>query len=90
MTVWDVADERIDELGATRRRSWISSATATSVRAICRTGPTICLPWCMATTRDEVEAKASIIAELLGDASCGHEILYSTRILKKTGLRIGA
>jgi hypothetical protein len=38
--------------------------------------------------RAEVEQKARQIAELLGDACRGHEILYSTRILKKTGLRI--
>ena len=30
------------------------------------------------------------IEEILGDACHGHEILYSTRILKKTGLRISA
>jgi DNA-binding Lrp family transcriptional regulator len=40
--------------------------------------------------RAEVERKADQIAALLGDACSGHEILYSTRILKKTGLRIGS
>jgi hypothetical protein len=39
-------------------------------------------------TRDEVEDKVRVIAELLGAASRGHEVLYSTRILKKTGLRL--
>ncbi|GAB6043869.1 hypothetical protein JCM17961_45510 [Endothiovibrio diazotrophicus] len=39
--------------------------------------------------RAEVESKVARIAELLGDHDRGHEILYSTRILKKTGLRIG-
>jgi len=40
-------------------------------------------------TRAEVEQKVARIAELLGSASRGHEVLYSKRILKKTGLRIG-
>jgi hypothetical protein len=38
--------------------------------------------------RPEVEAKAARIAALLGTADRGHALLYSTRILKKTGLRI--
>jgi hypothetical protein len=36
-----------------------------------------------------VEAKVAQIAALLGAADRGHAVLYSTRILKKTGLRIG-
>jgi hypothetical protein len=38
--------------------------------------------------RDEVEDKVALIAARLGDLDRGHEILYSTRILKKTGLRL--
>ena len=38
--------------------------------------------------RDEVEAKRAEIAALLGAAVRAHDILYSTRILKKTGLRL--
>jgi len=38
--------------------------------------------------RDEVMIKADAIAELLGADNRGHEVLFSTRILKKTGLRI--
>ena len=40
--------------------------------------------------RAEVEAKVALIAALLGDADHGHTVLYSTRILKKTGLRLGS
>jgi len=40
------------------------------------------------TSRDEVETKAERIHELLGDACHGHQILYSSAILKKTGLRL--
>ncbi len=39
-------------------------------------------------TRDEVEAKRETVATLLGQACQSHDILYSTRILKKTGLRL--
>jgi DNA-binding Lrp family transcriptional regulator len=39
--------------------------------------------------RSDVERHVDEIARLLGPADRGHEVLYSTRILKKTGLRIG-
>jgi hypothetical protein len=39
-------------------------------------------------TREEVAARVEAIAALLGEHCRGHEVLYSTRILKKTGLRI--
>ena len=35
-----------------------------------------------------MEAKVDEIARLLGEACRGHTVLYSTRILKKTGLRL--
>jgi hypothetical protein len=38
--------------------------------------------------REEVEAKVAEIAGLLGDATRRHDLLYSSRILKKTGLRL--
>jgi siroheme decarboxylase len=41
-----------------------------------------------APTRGEVEAKVERIAGLLGDVCRAHEVLYSVRILKKTGLRL--
>ena len=40
-------------------------------------------------TREEVEADVSKIAALLGASCRSHDVLYSSRILKKTGLRIG-
>ena len=39
-------------------------------------------------SRDEVEQGVGNIALLLGDNCRGYEVLYSSRILKKTGLRI--
>lgn len=41
-------------------------------------------------TRREVEEKVKEIARLLGPHCRGHDVLYSTRILKKTGLRLAA
>jgi hypothetical protein len=41
-----------------------------------------------AKSRDQAEAFAYQIAALLGDACRKSDILYSSRILKKTGLRI--
>ncbi len=38
--------------------------------------------------REEVMQKVEQIAALLGDDDLGHEVLFSTRILKKTGLRL--
>ena len=40
--------------------------------------------------RDEVGAHVGEIADLLGRASRAREVLFSTRILKKTGLRLVA
>ncbi len=39
--------------------------------------------------RAETDAKVAAIARLLGDGVRAHAVLYSTRVLKKTGLRIG-
>ncbi len=38
--------------------------------------------------RKEVMDKVAVIADMLGEDSRGHEVLFSTRILKKTGMRI--
>lgn len=88
MTVWDVPDDRVDELG--------ERVGTLEFVSHCYRRPRHLLEWpynlfAMVHGRDrtEVEEKARRIAELLGEADRGHEILYSTRILKKTGLRIG-
>ncbi len=89
MTVWDVPDERVDELG--------EQIGALEFVSHCYQRPRHLPEWpynffAMVHGHDkpEVEAKVRQIAELLGEADRGHEILYSTRILKKTGLRIGS
>ncbi|GAB4508436.1 MAG: Lrp/AsnC family transcriptional regulator [Sulfuricaulis sp.] len=87
MSVWNVPDERIRELG--QRIGELDFVSH------CYHRPRHLPDWpynlfAMVHGRDraEVEAKAAKIAELLGDADRGHTVLYSTRILKKTGLRI--
>ena len=87
MTVWDVADECIDELG--ERIGQLDFVSH------CYQRPRHLPDWTYnlfamvhGHDRAETEQKAQQIAELLGDACLSHEILYSTRILKKTGLRI--
>ncbi|MDP2783526.1 MAG: AsnC family transcriptional regulator [Sulfurimicrobium sp.] len=89
MTVWDVADARVDELG--ERIGQLDSVSH------CYQRPRHLPDWpynffamVHGHDRAEVERKARRIEEILGDACGGHEILYSTRILKKTGLRIGS
>ena len=88
MTVWDVPDERVDELGA--------KVGALDFVSHCYCRPRHLPDWnynffamVHGHDRGEVGELVRRIAELIGDADRGHEILYSTRILKKTGLRIG-
>ena len=54
----------------------------------------MCLPGTIETVRARVEQEGlprlDRRAALLGAADRGHTVLYSTRILKKTGLRLGA
>lgn len=89
MSVWDVPDERIRELGKV-----IGNLDFVSH---CYHRPRHPPDWpynlfAMVHGRDrvEVETKVTRIAALLGDTDRGHTVLYSTRILKKTGLRLGS
>jgi DNA-binding Lrp family transcriptional regulator len=87
MTVWDVADDRVDALG---RR-----AGALPCVSHCYRRPRHLPDWpynlfamVHGRSREEVEQKTRAIAAALGDACRAHVVLYSTRILKKTGLRL--
>lgn len=87
MTVWDVDDMRVDELG--------EQVGALACVTHCYRRPRHLPDWpynlfAMVHGHDRAEAEAGIvqIAALLGDACRAHEVLYSSRILKKTGLRI--
>jgi DNA-binding Lrp family transcriptional regulator len=89
MSVWNVPDARVRELG--------KKIGDLDFVSHCYHRPRHLPDWpynvfAMVHGRDraEVEQKVKQIAELLGDANQGHAVLYSTRILKKTGLRISA
>jgi DNA-binding Lrp family transcriptional regulator len=89
MSVWDVADERADELGA--RIGMLDFVSHCYLRPrYLPEWPYNLFAMVHGRSRPEVEAKVARIAELLGDACRAHEVLYSSRILKKTGLRISA
>ncbi len=89
MTVWDVADERVDELGAQIGALDFVTHCYRRPRAL-PTWPYNLFAMVHGASRDECLAKAEEIRALLGDACRASDILYSTRILKKTGLRIGS
>lgn len=87
MSVWDVDDARIAELGP---RVGALAAVSHCYRRPRRPGWPYNL-FAMVHGRDRAEAGAKVaeIAALLGEAARAHEVLYSRRILKKTGLRLG-
>lgn len=89
MAVWDVADESVDEIG--------SRVGALEFVTHCYERPRHMPLWpynlfamVHGRSRDEVLEKIARITDLIGAASRGHDVLFSTRILKKSGLRIAA
>ena len=89
MSVWDVPDDVVDELGVrVGQFDFVSH---------CYRRPRHLPHWrynlfamVHGTSRDEVQDKVKKIAALLGNDSHNHDVLYSTRILKKTGLRLAS
>ena len=87
MSVWDVPDEIINEVGEQMGKLDMVSH--------CYQRPRFLPEWSYnlfamvhGHTRDEVVQKVEQIAEMLGERAKQHDILFSTRILKKTGLRL--
>jgi DNA-binding Lrp family transcriptional regulator len=89
MSVWDVPEERIRELGRKIGALDFVSHSYHRPRHLPE-WPYNLFAMVHGRDRTEVEAKVAQIAALLGEADRGHTVLYSTRILKKTGLRLGA
>jgi len=88
MSVWDVDDAAVSELGR--------KVGALPAVSHCYRRPRRLPSWrynlfamVHARSRAEVETEVATIADLLGPACRAHEVLYSTAILKKTGLRLG-
>ncbi len=87
MSVWNVTDDRISELGR--------KVGALDYVSHCYQRPRHLPLWpynlfamVHGRSQQDVEAKINSIAMLLGGHCRGHEVLYSKRILKKTGLRL--
>jgi DNA-binding Lrp family transcriptional regulator len=89
MSVWDVEDEAVAQIGP--RIGALDFVTH------CYERPRHLPLWpynlfamVHGRSRDEVRSMVGQIAALIGDACRGHDVLFSTRILKKAGLRIAA
>ena len=87
MTVWNVPDERISELG--------QQVGALSFVSHCYHRPRFLPDWpynlfamVHAHNREEAMKLVDEIASLLGENDRGHDVLFSKRILKKTGMRL--
>ena len=87
MTVWDVDDSVISDAGR--------EVGALSFVSHCYHRPRHLPDWpynlfamVHGRNRAETEARAEEIAQVLGSRVRAHEILYSTKILKKTGIRL--
>ncbi len=87
MTVWDVDDEQISRLGQqVGQLPFVSH---------CYRRPRHLPIWRFnlfamvhGHDRDDVQEQIQTIQRCLGEACRDHDVLYSTRILKKTGLRM--
>ena len=87
MSVWDVPDARVDELGeAVGGFEFVSHCYCRPRRL--PQWPYNLFAMVHGKSRDEVEQQVALIAAFLGEQARSHTILYSTRILKKTGLRL--
>ena len=89
MSVWDVADEAVAGIGA--------KVGALDFVTHCYERPRHLPLWpynlfamVHGRSRGEVGDKVAELAALIGPAARAHDVLFSTRILKKTGLRIAA
>lgn len=87
MSVWDVDDNRAEALG--------ERVGALPFVSHCYLRPRSLPDWpynlfamIHGHNRDDVEAQRAEVAAILGRACRANDILYSTRILKKTGMRL--
>lgn len=88
MTVWDVHDSRVDDLGEQVGRLPFVSHCYRRPRAGSR-WPYNLFAMVHGHDRSEVVGYAATIGRLLGRDCRASDILYSSRVLKKTGLRLG-
>ncbi len=87
MSVWDVPDEDITAIGKQVGELDIVSHCYHRPRHL-PNWPYNLFAMLHGHSQEEVRNKVEQIAQLLGDKARRHDVLFSTRILKKTGLRI--
>lgn len=87
MSVWDVDDAQVDALGVQVGALEGVSHCYRRPRAL-PNWPYNLFAMLHGRSRHEVKQQATQVAALLGPACRAHDILYSTAILKKTGLRL--
>ena len=86
MTVWDIPDDRIDELGRQVGQLEFVSHCYHRPRHL-PDWPYNLFAMVHGKTHTDVDQQIRQIADLLGDYNRGSDVLYSTKILKKTGFR---
>ncbi|MCF3595419.1 AsnC family transcriptional regulator [Rhodobacteraceae bacterium LMO-12] len=87
MTVWDVEDARIAELGAIVGALPFVTHCYERPRAL-PDWPYNLFAMVHGSSPEEVEEKRAEIGEILAPGLRGSDVLLSTKILKKTGLRL--
>jgi DNA-binding Lrp family transcriptional regulator len=87
MTVWNIEDKHIDEMGERIGQLNFVSHCYHRPRHLPE-WPYNLFAMIHSKTEESVKRQQQIIADLLGQYNLGQDVLYSTRILKKTGLRI--
>lgn len=87
MTVWDIEDSRIAELGGVVGALPFVTHAYERPRAL-PIWPYNLFAMVHGSSNEEVEDKRAQIAGIVGTACRTSDILYSKRILKKTGLRL--
>ena len=88
MTVWDIDDLHINELGGKVGQLDFVSHCYHRPRHFPE-WPYNLFAMVHSKTAEGVNIQVAKIVAVLGKNSRGYDVLYSTRILKKTGLRIG-
>ncbi len=89
MSVWDIPDPLRDEAGELLAGlDWVSHCYARPRRL--PLWPYNLFAMVHGRDRDEVFARVAEMVELLGSRVARYDILFSTRVLKKTGLRLRA
>ena len=86
MTVWNVPDESIDTLGQKVGQLEFVSHCYHRPRHLPE-WPYNLFAMVHGKSQADVDKQIQQIADLLGDSSHGCDVLYSTKILKKTGFR---